>query len=92
MLGLKIATTVHWVSVLGRFRMSIFNLNRTYKVDIVILILHLRFQERIEERNDQGCLQELLDRLGTQLFMMVSVHMAIEFVNSRHWEGAGGGR
>lgn len=80
MIGLKIATTIHLLSVLGCFRIRISNLNKAHKVDIVIPILHMRFQERIEERNDQGCTQELLDSLGTQSFVMASVHMAVEFV------------
>lgn len=66
MVGIKIAITVHLVSILGCFGTRISNLNRAYKVDIVIPIFHMRFQERIEERNDQGCLQESLDSLGTQ--------------------------
>lgn len=52
MIGLKTATTIHLVSVLGRFRISISNLDKACKVDIVIPILHVRFRERIEKRNN----------------------------------------
>lgn len=52
---------------------------KAYKVDFVIPILHVRFQERIEERSDQGHLQEWLGSVGTQSFVNETAQRAVQF-------------